>query len=132
MDLEKIWSSKFLKYCFCGGISSITDLGIFFFINEILKVHYIPALIISFSIAVGVNYALQRKITFKNKFKHKHKQFAVFLSVMLVGLALNTIITVFQVEILHSWPTLAKFVSILLVTMYSYTTNKNLTFKLMQ
>jgi len=134
--IKKIWGKffaiKFFRYCFCGGIAAITDLAIFFTLNEFFKVYYLFALAVSFTVAAGVNYSLQRKITFDNKYEKKHKQFFVFVAVEVVGLGLNAAVTALQVEVLGVWPTLARFIAIFIVLAYNYTANKKITFKLMK
>jgi putative flippase GtrA len=133
MNLTKILEhKKFFLYCFCGGVSAVTDLGLFFVLNEIMKIYYIWAIPLSFLLAVIVNYALQRKITFQNTYQKKHKQFTVFLGVMIIGFVINAVITIVQVEAFGVWPTLAKFIAIIICTLYSYYANKNITFKLMK
>jgi putative flippase GtrA len=128
MPLNKILEKKFFRYCFCGGIAAIVDLGLFFALNELLLVHYLIALTISFPIAVIVNYALQRRVTFKSK-GQKRIQVPIFFAIQIGGWVLNAIITAAQVELLDFWPTLARFIAVILVTIYTYSSNKKITFK---
>ena len=125
---EKLLGKKFVRYCFCGGVAAIVDLGLFFFLNEMLGWHYLIALTISFPLAVAVNYALQRRITFKSKGK-KRIQLPIFFSIQIGGWVLNAIITTLLVEILLFWPTIARIIAVLFVTIYTYSSNKKLTFK---
>jgi putative flippase GtrA len=128
--IKKLVETKFFRYCFGGGISAIIDLGVFFTLNEIFKIHYLYALIISFIIAASINYILQRKLTFKDNYSKKHKQFSVFLAIQLVGLIFNGLITAAQVEYLGVWPTLARFIAIFIVLFWTYTANKKITFNM--
>jgi len=125
---ENLLEKKFVKYCFCGGVAAIVDLGLFYFLNEIIGWHYLIALTISFPIAVAMNYALQRRVTFRSKGK-KRIQLPIFFSIQLGGWVLNAIITTLLVEILLFWPTIARLVAVLFVTIYTYSSNKKLTFK---
>jgi putative flippase GtrA len=120
----------FFKYCFAGGVAAITDLGIFFILNEIFNIYYIFAIPIAFFIAAIVNYSLQRKFTFKSKYKKKRKQFSVFLLIMIIGFFINASLTIMQVELFNVWPTLARFIAILIGTLYSYYANSRITFNL--
>jgi len=128
--IKNLFKSRFIRYCFGGGISAIADLVIFFLLNEILSLHYIYALIIAFTIASVINYSLQRKITFKSNYSKQHRQFGVFLIIQIIGLVFNGILTTVQVEFLGIWPTLARFIAIWIVLIYTYTTNKRVTFGL--
>ena len=127
---DKFFQIQFFRYCFSGGISAITDLILFFILNELIGIHYLIALTISFVIAVTVNYIMQRKITFRSEYKKKHKQFTIFLSVQIIGLAFNGILMYWLVELLTFWPTLAKLLAIFIVLIYTYSTNTKLTFNL--
>jgi len=129
---DKFFAIKFFRYCFCGGIAAITDLALFYVLNEWAKLYYLFALPISFTAAALVNYSLQRKVTFNNAYSKKHKQFAVFFLVEVIGLLLNGFFTAIQVEFFGVWPTLARFISIWIVLIYNYTANKKITFKLMK
>jgi putative flippase GtrA len=51
---------------------------------------------------------------------------------MIIGFVINAVITIVQVEAFGVWPTLAKFIAIIICTLYSYYANKNITFKLMK
>ena len=130
--LDKLFSKRFFRYCVCGGISAMTDIIIFFLLNELFNTYYLFALIISFTIAVTINYALQRRITFKNSYSKKHKQFTVFLILQIIGLIISGTIIVAQVELLNVWPTLARFITIWIVLIYNYKSNKLITFKHMR
>ncbi len=128
----KLMKKRFFRYCFGGGVAAITDMSIFFILNEIFSVHYLLALTISFPIAVIVNYAIQRRVTFKNKYAKKHKQFTVFLVIQIIGWVINASVTTGLVELAQFWPTLARIVAIFIVVLFTYNSNKMITFNLMK
>ncbi len=130
--LAKIFSNKFFKYCFFGGLAALVELGTFFGFTEPGLISYFFAAPISFALAAIANYFLQRKFTFKNKYSKKRKQFTVFFFVALGGLAINWTITIIGVEWFTLWPTLAKFIAIIVALGYNYSLNSKLTFKKMQ
>jgi putative flippase GtrA len=127
---HNLFEIQFFRYCFGGGIAALFDLGLFFSLNELLKLHYLVALVISFTLAGVVNYTLQRKITFKSNYSKKSKQFSIFITIQVIGLLFNGVITSTQVEFFGMWPTLARFISILLVLIWTYSANKKITFKM--
>jgi putative flippase GtrA len=130
--IRKIIGWRFFRYCFCGGISALTDMSIFFALNELLKIHYLIALVCSFTVAVFVNYSLQRKITFKSTYAKKHFQFVAFVGIELGGLLISGISLTALVELAGLWPTLARFLSIFITLTYNYTLNRKITFNLMK
>lgn len=132
LTANKLLKKRFFRYCFGGGVAAITDMGIFFILNEIFLVHYLLALTISFPVAVIVNYALQRRVTFKNKYSKKHKQFTVFLIIQIIGWGINASVTTGLVELAHFWPTMARIVAIFIVVLFTYNSNKMITFNLMK
>ncbi|MFA6268264.1 MAG: GtrA family protein [archaeon] len=126
--VKKLFGGKFIRYCFCGGIAAIVDISTFFMLNEILKFHYFISLSISFPLAALVNYLLQRKITFKGKGRNFKLQFVVFVTIALIGWAFNASITAVQVEFFGVWPTAARVIATILVTFFTYNSNKLITF----
>jgi len=126
--LDGLLKKRFIKYCFGGGVAAIVDLSVFYILNEILSVHYLIALTISFPLAVAVNYAIQRRVTFKSKGK-KYIQFPIFFAIQFGGWLLNAILTTAQVEMLGIWPTFARIIAVLIVIVYTYSSNKKITFK---
>lgn len=129
---SNFFSSKFFKYCFFGGIAALIELGTFFAFTEFNIINYFFAAPISFALAAITNYFLQRKFTFKNKYSKKHKQFTIFFIIAIGGLIINWTITIIGVEFFYLWPTLAKFIAILIALGYNYTLNKKITFGKMQ
>jgi len=125
---EMLKSSKFIKYCFFGGLAAIIELASFFIINSFFEISYFIATPISFIIAATTNFILQRKFTFKNNYEKKHKQFIVFALIAIGGLIINWAATIAYVELFHLLPILAKFFAILTALIYNYTMNKKITF----
>ena len=118
----------FFKYCALGAIAALFELGTFYVMIKLMQINYIFSSPIAFVIAITINYILQRKITFKNTYSKKRKQFAVFLIIALGGLLINWSATIIYVEIAHIAPMIAKLGAILTALIYNYTMNKRITF----
>lgn len=123
---------QLLKYGFCGGLTSALDLEIFFVLNELLKIPYYYCAPISFSFGAAANYILQRKLTFKNKYQNKTKQFTFFFSYAILGLIANWLFVILMVEGFNFWPTLAKLIAIPLIGIVNFLVHRKITFGLMK
>lgn len=125
---KKIIKGKFITYCFFGGIAALVELTGFYILNQILGQHYITSTIIALAFSATTNYSLQRKFTFKNTYRDKKKQFAVFIIITIIGLIVNSIVTAGLIELLQLWPPIAKIFAILSATVSNFILNKKITF----
>ena len=126
--ISKIKEITFLRYFIFGGIAALIELAGFYILTNNLAVPYIFATPISFSVSATVNYFLQRRFTFKNKYSQKHWQFSAFFIIALGGLLINWVTTVFYVEFLSISPIYSKIGAILTVFLFNYFLNKKITF----
>lgn len=123
---------QLLKYGFCGGLSSALDLIIFFTLNEIFHIPYYYVAPISFSIGSITNYVMQRKLTFKNSYPNKKKQFTFFFTYAIIALIANSILISMLVEGMHLWPTLAKAMVIPIIGLVNFIVHRKITFGMMK
>ena len=112
------------------GISGlIIDFGITWIFKEQFLFHPLLANAMGFSIAVSSNYLLNREWTFNNKSTNIGRQMALFLSVSLVGLLLNTSILSI-LNYLFSMPFyINKALATLFVVFWNFFANSFITFK---
>lgn len=123
---------QLLKYGLCGGFSSALDLIIFFTLNEIFHIPYYYVAPISFSIGSITNYVMQRKLTFKNSYPNKKKQFTFFFTYAIIALIANSILISMLVEGMHLWPTLAKAMVIPIIGLVNFIVHRKITFGMMK
>lgn len=118
---------EFLRYLVTGGTAFIVDAGGFAVLN-LLGVAVLPAAAASFAAAAVVNYALTSAFVFGGP-RRSAGQALGFLAVALVGLALNSLLTVG----FHAWfdmpAPLAKVAAIAVTLLWNFTANKRLVFK---
>lgn len=136
MNLKKYLTlqnlKQLLKYGFSGGLSSLLDLTLFYTLTELLQIPYYTTAPISFSFGAITNYILQRKLTFKNKYQKKTKQFTFFFTYAIIGLVTNSILLTMLIEGLTLWPTLAKAIIIPVLGLINYLVHRKITFGLMK
>ena len=123
---------QLLKYGFSGGLSSGVDLVIFYILTEFIQIPYYIVAPISFSLGAIINYFLQRRITFKNTYSNKTKQFSFFFTYAIIALIANSILITMLVEGLSLWPTLAKAIVIPIIGLVNFLVHRKITFGLMK
>ncbi|MGA8699535.1 MAG: GtrA family protein [Xanthobacteraceae bacterium] len=110
---------QFFLYLIVGGLSFFVDIGAFIMLRAI-EVPVIPASVASFSLATGANYLLSVVVAFERGRFHRSIEMLRFLSVVLVGLGLNTLLVwsfVFRCSI---DPAAAKIVAVPIVLVWNY------------
>ena len=80
------------KFCVVGVSGYLVNLGVFAFLQVVVGVHYIPAAIGSFLVAVANNYAWNRLWTFRGERGHVAYQGLRFLVVSTVALVANLVV----------------------------------------
>lgn len=129
------------RYAVCGGTNVVLDLVLFFisfhFIlhKEVLDLGFIilkpynAALVMAFFITFPTGFLMSKYIVWtESTLSGRVQLFRYFLLVM-TNFFLNYVMMMFFVEILHFYPTLAKFLTIIIVVFYSYTSQKYFTFR---
>jgi putative flippase GtrA len=81
---------KFIKFGLVGFMGMLIDFGITYFVKEVVKGHKYLANGLGFAIAATTNYIFNRYWTFHSKNPHIAAEYTQFITVALVGLAINT------------------------------------------
>jgi putative flippase GtrA len=114
---------QLVKFCVVGGTGYAVNLVVFTLLVTILDIHYIPAAVCSFLVAVTNNYMWNRLWTFRAQRGHVAWQGMRFLVVSTLALGANLVV-------LHLFVTLglderlAQAIAIILVTPINFVGNK--------
>ena len=114
---------QLVKFCLVGATGYIVNLGVFSALVLVLGLHYIPAAICSFLVAVTNNYTWNRLWTFRSQRGHVGYQGMRFLVISTVALVAN-------LAVLHGLVTaglaevFAQAIAIVLVTPVNFVGNK--------
>lgn len=140
---------QLIKYGVVGLIGFVIDMGVFWLLNNYLKMQYLPSVhisdltsgklsvetvdasishIISSVIAITNNFILNSYFTFKVT-DRKLKRFLSFFGIASVGLVVSTILLSFFIEVMGLPDLLAKFISVVIVAILQFGFNKFFTFK---
>ena len=110
-----------IRVAACVGILTLTEyMHVWYFISSALA--YFSGMI--------TNFTLNKIFNFANRSKKIVQQFSIFATVALVGLGINQLIIYSLVEYLGFWYMYAKFISVVIVMLYSFIGHKELTFKI--
>lgn len=114
---------QLVKFCLVGASGYAVNLWVFSFLVLLAGVHYIPAAVCSFLVAVTNNYTWNRLWTFRDQRGHVAYQGMRFLVVSTIALGAN-------LAVLHALVSLgldevlAQAIAIVLVTPVNFVGNK--------
>ena len=114
---------QLVKFCFVGASGYLVNLWVFSFLVLLLGVHYIPAAICSFLVAVTNNYTWNRLWTFREQRGNVAYQGMRFLVVSTIALGANLAVLHFLVEA-GLTEIVAQAIAIVLVTPVNFIGNK--------
>ena len=119
---------QLLKFSVVGATGFVVNLAVYAALLRGAGLHYLPAAVCSFAVAVTNNYLLNRHWTFRETRGDLYHQGARFLAVSLVALGLNLGILRLLVE-LGVNKIVAQAIAIILVMPFSFSVNKLWSFK---
>jgi len=138
---QKLMSLKTFRYAACGGANTVLDILLFFVSynyilhKEIFQVSslsispHIASFIISFCITFPIGFYLSRYVVFQETTVPKRKQLVKYFFVVFGCIFLNYIFLKLFVDYFGWYPTIAKIITTFFVVIFSYTSQKNFTFK---
>lgn len=129
------------RYLACGAVNVTLDIGLFFiFYNfiyhkQILHLKFfsfqphIAAFISSFFITFPVGFLLSKYIVWTSSKVKGHVQLFRYFVIIMMNFLLNYIFLKLFVEYFHIYPTISKMMTIAIVIIFSYLSQKHFTFK---
>ena len=132
---------KTFRYAACGGANTILDISLFFVAynyilhKEMINIGWISisphiaSFMISFCITFPIGFYLSRYVVFQETTVTKRKQLMKYFVVVLGCILLNYVFLKLFVDQLGWYPTMAKIATTFFVVIFSYTSQKNFTFK---
>ena len=116
------WAQLF-KFCAVGAAGYIVNLAVYTLLLRGFDVHYIPAAICSFLVAVTNNYTWNRHWTFREQKGHYGYQGMRFLVVSTLALLANLVVLQIYVDAGLD-KVLAQAIAIVIVTPVNFVGNK--------
>ncbi len=121
---------QLIKFSVVGATGYVVNLSVFTALVALGDMHYIPAAILAFCVAVTNNFLLNRHWTFRAKEGHAGFQAARFLTVSLVALGFNLIVLELLVSVAGFEKVAAQALAILAATPLNFIGNKLWSFRL--
>ena len=119
---------EFLSYFFFAGVATVVDFSLLYSLTEFAGLWYLLSATISYIFGMITNYSLNKIYTFENKSRKIVRQFGVFMFVATIGLVLNNLIMYGLVEYFGLWYMFARFISMFIVLIWSFSGHKYITF----
>jgi putative flippase GtrA len=119
---RKNWE-QLVQFCLVGATGYAVNLWVFSFLVLVGGIHYIPAAVCSFLVAVTNNYIWNRVWTFRSQRGHLAYQGLRFLVVSSLALAANLVVLYALVHVGLS-EVVAQAIAIVLVTPVNFVGNK--------
>lgn len=119
---------QLLKFSVVGASGYVINLAVYVVLLKGAGLHYLPAAVCSFAVAVTNNYLWNRHWTFVHRRGNLYWQGARFLAVSAAALVLNLLVLRGLVA-LGVGKIAAQAIAIILVTPFSFTVNKLWSFK---
>ena len=116
------------KFCIVGATGYAVNLSVYSLLVAVASVHYLPAAVCSFLVAVTNNYTWNRLWTFRRQRGHLALQGARFLAVSVVALCANLVVLAALVA-LGAAEIPAQAIAIVLVTPLNFVGNKLWSFR---
>jgi len=118
---------QFFFYLIVGGLSFFVDIGAFIGLRAI-EVPIITASVTSFGLATATNYLLSVILAFQRGRFRRYIEMLRFLTVVLIGLGLNTLLVWCFVYHLALHATAAKIMAVPIVLVWNYLGRRRLVF----
>ena len=116
---------QFFRYIFVGGISSVVDLGLLFFIEN-LGVNYLLATAIGFCLGISVNYKLSKKFIFTKEagVKNAKDEFLIYILIGIGGLLITEILMYIMTDNLGLHFMISKILITVVTLVWNYSARK--------
>jgi len=117
--LQKLLNHSLIRYLFVACFIVVIELIIFQLVY-IINQNYVIGTVISFAVAVVLNWALSRKVVFGASEHSVLREFVYVAIVSIVGLGIQLAAVWFCVQQIHLYPLLGKIISILTSFFWNY------------
>ncbi len=138
---DKIFDRTTFRYAACGGMNTLFDISLFFFIyNYILDKQlvvlpfltvspHIASFLLSFCISFPTGFLLMRFVVFQSSYLKGRIQFFRYFITVCISIVLNYIFLKILVEEMKIYPTVSKIITTFFVVGFSYVSQRNFSFK---
>lgn len=117
------------RFIAVGSVGAVTNIGLLFLLTEYIGLYYLVSAGISFILACGVGFVLQKFWTFReHSTESVHVQAVGYFTISTINFFLNTALLYFLVEKTHVWYILAQIISSGFIAISSFLLYRNVVF----
>jgi len=122
--------TRLVRFVISGGTATAVNLGALFLLTHVFGLWYLTSSVIAFMVAFFVSFSLQKFWTFEDASRARlRSQAAIYLIVILIGLAINTTLLYVLVEMAHLHYLVAQLISGVFIAVMNYFSYKHLVFR---
>ncbi len=126
--IKKIFSHRFVRFCFSGSIASVADILLLYFLVDFLGWWYLFSAAWSFIFGTVIHYLISAGWVWQVESK-KFSHYLKFLTVQSLGLAINLLVMYLLVDGLSCYYLIAKVLAILVGLIWNYFGQSRITFR---
>ena len=138
--VQKIMDKQTYYYLACGGSNTLLGLAIFYYCEKIVfhqkSIHFgilihahIAAFIVSFLITFPIGFFLSKFVVWNNSELAGKKQLFRHLTFVVISVFMNYGLLKLFVEYFDWWPFPSQFLTTIIIVIFSYITQKFISFK---
>ena len=129
--LRALIAREEFRFLVVGGINTVVGYALFALLQLTAGhvIGYLGSLYLSYALAVTLAFVLHRRFTFRVTSGSVVRDFARFIGVYVVALALNTVVLPLLVELAGWNPLVAQAVCVVITTLVSYFGHKLFSFR---
>jgi putative flippase GtrA len=120
--------AELFPYIIIGTIATAIDWSLFSVSVIWLKLHYVNALILGYTVAAVMHYVANKIITFKCESKQIGSQFSIFVIVILSSLILSMAMMAIFINLFAVQKITARMITTILMILPNYLLHKHITF----
>jgi putative flippase GtrA len=120
---------KFVRFSVVGFINTAASYLAFFILLEVGHVPYLLSSILAYLLSILISYIGNKYWTFKTSATALHVEFIKFFILNMIGLAINTALMAFLVEIFNVHPLVAQILAMAVVIFYNFFGSKHWVFR---
>lgn len=120
---------NFIKYTMVGTLGLVLDMTTLYLLVEYAHFPVLIATALAFMVAIVNNFILHKFWTFRDKSKHIKRQFTAFFVISVFNFIITIGCMYIFYDLLHIWYMFAKFITAIIVLIFSYIANRIFTFK---
>ena len=121
--INNIFSKQYLKYCIVGTIGGTIELALFYLLNDVLRINYLVANVVTFIVTVTILYFLNKKFVYEAD-NNDNLGFVMFFVSRIAGLVIDSIVLTICLKIFMFPSVISKFISSSSTTYINYCVGK--------